>query len=1347
MSGLLQKGVELTAEEKRALLAELLGKQAPESDLFPLSFAQQRLWFLTQLEPDNPTYNIPQILRLGGELEIQVLQQTLDFIVDRHESLRTTFKATGGEPVQVVSRAARIEISLVDLEALPRDERESEARRVAAAEGARPFNLSRDLPLRVMLVRLDPRDHLLVLTMHHIVSDGWSMGVLARELTAGYQAIARGEHPSLPELPIQYSDFAEWQRDWLQGEVLERHITYWKTALAHAPPVLDLPSDHPRPAVQSFRGSHLTFTLPRDLSEKLNELSTRAGVTLFMLLLAAFQTLLSRYTGAEDIVVGTPIAGRNQIETEGLIGFFVNTLALRTNLGGDPAFRELLQRVRDVALGAFAHQDFPFEKLVEELNPVRAVSHSPVFQVLFILQNAPREQLRLGELTVQRLSAATATAKFDLTFQASESADGINCWLEYNTDLFERATIERMRGHLEVLLAGIVAGPDRRLSELPLLTDHELQQLLIDWNQTETQYSKDRLIHELFQEQARQTPDRTALSCKGKTMSFVELNQRSNQLAHYLRKRGAGPESRVAVCVERSLEMVVAVLAVLKAGAAFVPLDPAHPADRTAFLLEDSQSEIVLVQEAMLPSLPVTPAVPICIDKDWQTIAAESPVDPVSGALPENAAYVMYTSGSTGLPKGVVSPHSASINRFEWMWKEYPFTAGEVCSQKTTLSFGDSIWEIFGPLLKGVPLVIIPDEAVKDPYLLIKTLSANKVSRIVLVPSLLRLILEQRQDLQKKLPALRYWTSSGETLPLDLATLFARRLPQAVLINLYGSTEIGADATCCEVRSPAGLSNIPIGRPIANTETYVLGPYLEPVPVGVHGELYIAGAGIARSYHNQSGLTAERFIPCHLSSRSGMRMFKTGDRARYRTDGQIEYFGRRDHQVKLRGFRIELGEIEAVLKMHPDVEVAVAALQRVSPQNDAIVCYVVPSRDPADSTTLTAELRRFLKQKLPDYMTPSTIILREALPLTPSGKIDRGALRSTDSNRDGAGHAHVAAADDFERHLVHIWEQLLGVGPIGTKDNFFDLGGHSLLAARLVAQIEAEFGQRLPLVSLFREATVAALANLLRQDVAALSWPTAVEIQPEGSKLPLFCVSTPNVNALGYRKLSGFLGPEQPVYGLQAQYPEDLEGEHSNAAVEELATDYLEAMRTIQPRGPYQMIGMCRGAHIAYEIARRLDAEGEKVSLLGILDTWVIENTYNRLLYVGYYYRRVRSLVRLNGRQLVALLKRKLIGEETNDSSRPTQAVRRSRNPMPVYFPGPDFVPKTYNGDVAVFRVRRQPLNRIRDVTLGWRRLTTGKVNIFVVPGKHGTVLNEQNVHGLAAAVKKCLVDESALKN
>ncbi|HXD33564.1 MAG TPA: amino acid adenylation domain-containing protein [Pyrinomonadaceae bacterium] len=1347
MSGLLQKGVELTAEEKRALLAELLSQQAQESDVFPLSFAQQRLWFLTQIEPDNPSYNIPQVLKLGGRLDVTALQQTLDFIVDRHESLRTTFKVIAGEPFQVVSPSAKIKISLIDLEDSAPEKREDEARRIITAEGVRPFDLSKDLPLRVTLLRLADRDHFLLLTMHHIVSDGWSMGVFTRELSTVYQIIVDGEQPSLPELPIQYSDFAEWQRDWLQGEVLERQINFWKKSLANAPTLLDLPADHPRPPLQSFSGAHLTFTLPPDLSEKINELSMRSGVTLFMLLLAAFKTLLSRYTGEEDIVVGTPIAGRNQIETEGLIGFFVNTLALRTDLGGNPTFRELLQRVRDVALGAFAHQDLPFEKLVEELNPVRAVSHSPLFQVLFILQNVPREALRLGELSVQRLPAATQTAKFDLTFQVSEGSSGINCWLEYNTDLFERSTIERLRQHLEVLLAGIVANPDCRLSELPLLTTNEVQQLLIDWNQTETKYSSDKLIHELFQEQARETPERVALSFKGKSMTFAELNKRSNQLAHYLRKQGVRPESRVAVCLERSMEMVVAVLAVLKAGGAFVPIDPAYPVERIAFLLEDSQSSTMIVRAAQLSTLPVTSAVPICIDKDWQKIASESSFDPDSLTCSENAAFVIYTSGSTGLPKGVVSLHHAYINRFEWMWKEYPFTTDDVGSQKTTLGFADSIWEIFGALLKGVPLVIIPDEAVKDPHLLIKTLSANKVTRIVLVPSLLQVILEQKQDLASKLPALKYWTCSGERLPLDLARLFAQRLPDAVLINLYGSTEIGADATCFEVKHPTDQGNIPIGRPIANTEAYVLGRYLEPVPVGVHGELYIAGAGVARSYHNQGDLTAERFIPCHFNTPSGKRMFKTGDVVRYRGDGQIEFIGRRDLQVKLRGFRIELGEIEAVLKSHPQVEVAVAMLMKVSAHNEAIVCYVVPSRERSDDASFAAELRQFSKQKLPEYMAPTTFVVLETLPLTPSGKIDRRALPLPDSNRGSANEARLASRDDFELRLVQIWEQLLGVSPVGVKDNFFDLGGHSLLAVRLVAQIEAEFGKRLPLVSLFQDATVEGLANLLRTDVAGLSWPTAVEIQPEGSKPPLFCVSTPNVNALGYRTLSKFLGADQPVYGLQAQYPEDLDGEHSNAAVEELATEYLEAMKAIRPHGPYQMIGMCRGAHIAYEIARRLVADGEKVSLLGILDTWVIENTYNRLLYVGYYYRRAKALVRLNSRQIGSLLKRKLREEKTNDTSSRDVAVRQPRNPMHVYFPGPNFVPKTYNGDVAVFRVRWQPLNRIRDTALGWRRLTTGKVNVFVIPGKHGTVLQKQSIAGLAAALKKCLSTEAALKS
>src|SRR5713226_961607 len=782
------------AEETAAssVIAQTASLEFPQ-----LSFAQKRLWFLDQLEGAGGSYNISRAMRMKGGLEVAALQQALTAIVSRHESLRTNFELLDEEPVQTISPPRPLEISLVDLRCRPEvtlQERIGELLR-------QPFDLAHDQLLRAGLLKLDEQDHVLLLTMHHIVSDGWSMSVLFREIATLYEAFVNHQPSPFADLPIQYRDFAAWQREWLQGDVLKPQVDYWKKQLDGAPAVLELPTDRPRPPLQTFNGACHSIVLPQRLSESLSELSRHADVTLFMTLLAAFQTLLCRYTNQEDIVLGTPIANRTRRETEDLIGFFVNTLVLRTDLSGNPAFSELLRRVREVALQSYAHQDLPFEKLVEELKPERTLSYMPLFQVLVAFQNAPEPKLALPALELQDFSLAGQTAKFDLSLYIGESNEGLRLTFEYNTDLFNPSTIEQIARHFETLLAGIVANPDQRVRDLPLLDEAERRQLLVEWTDTTVDYPF-RCIHELFAEQAAATPDAVALISKDQQLTFAELEQRANQLGHYLQKRGVGPEVVVAVCMERSIEAMIALLGILKAGGAFVPVDASYPAERVNFLLEDSRAPIVLTQERLRESLTLSASEPICLDAQWAEIAAESPEAPACTATPDNAAYLIYTSGSTGTPKGSISPHHASLNRFAWMWRAFPFAPGEVCCQKTSLSFADSIWENFGPLLRGIPLVIVPDDAVKDPQQLLEMLRTHGVTRIVLVPSLLRVLLEQEFDLAHKLPRLKYWTCSGESLPLELAQLFKQKLPAAVMINLYGSSEIAADVTCYEVTKP-----------------------------------------------------------------------------------------------------------------------------------------------------------------------------------------------------------------------------------------------------------------------------------------------------------------------------------------------------------------------------------------------------------------------------------------------------------------------------------------------------------------------------------------------------------------
>jgi amino acid adenylation domain-containing protein len=1038
-----------------------------------VSFAQQRLWFLDQLEENRALYNVPRALRLSGALDIEALQRTLNELVSRHEPFRTYFHSVDGTLRQIISEKAEISLARTDLSNLPPEEREERAKQVIREEAAHPFDLAHGPVIRASLLRLAEQEHILLLTTHHIVSDAWSAGILFRELEELYNAFASGQSSPLAPLAIQYADFAEWQRKWLQGDVLERQLSYWRSKLHGVTGILELPTDRPRSAAQTSRGAYKFLTLSKALSSALAELSKREGATLFMTLLAAFQTLLWRYSDQDDIVVGSPIAGRNRAEIEGLIGFFINTLALRTDLSGNPTFRLLLAQVKETALGAYAHQDLPFEKLVEELQPERDLGRNPLFQVMFQFQNTSGSPLYLKGLSVSKVDASTETAKFDLMMAAREEDGALMCVMEYNTDLFAGETIERMLGHYATLLESIVANPDARVVSLPLTTNAQRRQVLVEWNATQAEFPDGHTIHQLFHEQAARAPHDLAVVFSRERVTYGELNARATQLAQHLRRCGVGPEVRVAICVERSVDMIVGLLGILKAGGAYVPLEPAYPAERISFILADSQARLLLTQQRLRDSLPIGGMETIYLDSEWPEIARESADNPAVAASAENSAHVIYTSGSTGQPKGVVSSHRTSLNRFAWMWRTYPFAAAEVCCQKTALSFVDSIWEIFGPLLQGVPLVIIPDDTVKDPQRFVAALSDNRVTRLVLVPSLLRVILELGGNLARQLSDLRYCVCSGETLPVDLATIFREQIPQATLINLYGSSEVAADVTCYEVRNTDGLATVPIGRPIANIKIYILDSHLQLAPVGVPGEIYVGGEGLARGYLNRAELTAEKFVAHPFSRSSGARLFRTGDIGRYLPDGNIEYRGRRDHQVKVRGFRIELGEIEAHLASHRQVHRAVVIECDDERGDKQLVAYVCA----AGETPATNELRAHLRRKLPDYMIPAAFVLLEALPLTASGKVNRLALPRPDRAQLATREDFVAPRTPTEEILAGVWADVLNTEDVGVNDDFFALGGHSLLLAQLAARISESFQLDLPLRDLFEAPTVARISE------------------------------------------------------------------------------------------------------------------------------------------------------------------------------------------------------------------------------------------------------------------------------
>ena len=1054
----------ISSEEKRAFLAQLLENK----DFFPLSFAQQRLWFLNQLEPGSSVYNIHHAVRLRGSLNVRVLEQTLNEIVQRHEAFRTSFMTVEDEPVQVIDPTFTFTLPVVDLQEFPDVEQEAEILRLTAEEAQLSFNLAKASLLRTTLLQLSEVEQVLLFTMHHIIFDDWSMMILIKEVVALYEAFKSGHPSPLLELPIQYADFAVWQQQWLQGEELQIQLSYWKQQLNGTPSIIELLTDRPRPVIQTYRGAKQLLVLPQTLTQKLKKFSQQEGVTLFMTLLAAFKVLLYHYTQQNDILVGTPTANRNRFEIEGLIGFFVNTLVLRTDLGGNPSFQELLRRVREVTLGAYAHQDLPFEYLVEKLQPERDLSYTPLFQVMFALQNVPKDEFQLSGINLSFLKLEKQTAQFDLSVDLFETESELRGWFEYNTDLFDSSTVTRMVNHFCNLLSGIVSNPEQRLWQLPVLTEIERHQLLVDWNNTQANYRIDQCIHELFEAQVERSPDTTAVVFEDQQLTYQELNQRANQLAHHLRKLGVEPEVLVGICVERSLSMIVGVLGILKAGGAYVPLDPTYPQERLTFILKDASVPVLLTQGRLIEAMPQHKAKVVCLDTDWQTIAQESQENSVSEVTSNNLAYVIYTSGSTGKPKGVQIPHSALSNFLQSMRQTPGLSEQDTLLAVTTYSFDIAALELFLPITVGARLVVLSRETASDGIRLSAKLTDSNATVMQATPATWQLLLaaswQGQGNHQLKI------LCGGEALPGQLANQLLKRCDS--LWNMYGPTETTIWSAACQVEKD--LSVVPISQPIANTQFYILDQYAQLVPVGVPGELHIGGDGLARGYLNRPELTAEKFIPNSFSAKPAARLYKTGDLARYSPNGEIEYLGRIDHQVKVRGFRIELGEIEAHLSQHPAIRNTVVVVRDYQTDFQRIVAYVVPQKE---QTLTVTELRDFLELKLPNYMVPSVFMMLEVLPLTPNSKIDRKALPTPDLTQQLPQPNFGVPDTPIEEMLAGIWADILGVEKVGINENFFTLGGHSLLATRVISQMRQVFEIELPLRRLFEEPTIARIAK------------------------------------------------------------------------------------------------------------------------------------------------------------------------------------------------------------------------------------------------------------------------------
>lgn len=1364
--------------------------------VFPAAFAQQRLWLLCQLAPDNPFYNMSAAIRLTGKLDRCALERAFNEIVRRHEILRTRFEFSDGQLNQVIADHVTLPLPLTDYDAqlgcnqaahdqltndqltsnqLTNDQltsdqltsdqltsnqaasaKEAIATQRAIAEAQRPFNLTTDVLIRVMLLRLAATDHILLITLHHIIADGWSIGVFVRELGALYAAYHTGHGSPLPELPIQYADFADWQRSWLEGNAagtvspqLESHLAYWRQQLADLP-LLNLPTDRPRPAVQSYRGAMYPIALSSQLSDAIVALSQAEGVTLFMTVLTAFQILLARYTGQDEIVVGSPIANRTQPELENLIGCFVNSLVLRTDLSGNPSVRQLLANVREVTLDAYAHQDLPFEKLVQALQPERDLSRHPLFQVAIALQNTPITALALPDLTLSQFEFDPGTSRFDLELHLWQSSTGLNGQLIYSSDLFDRSTIARFVDHFQTLLAGMVAAPTSRIADLPILTSAEAQQLLVEWNQTQHGHL-DGCIHEWFAAQAAAHPSVIAAVQGTESLTYQELNQRSNQLAHYLCNLGIAPHELVGLCVDRSLDLLIGILGILKAGAAYLPLDPHYPPERLKFMLEDAQVSTLLTHTAIATRFDGIAPTLVLFDRDRARIAQASSDNLLNRVTLTDLAYVIYTSGSTGQPKGVLIEHRglANVAAAQIQILDLQSSQSARILQFASPSFDASIFEIVMAWGAGATLYFAPENA-RLGTALREYLYHQQITHATLPPAVLKTL--PNADL----PALQSLITAGEACSPDLVDRWAtgRRF-----FNAYGLTETTIWSTIAELK-PGDLPTI--GRAIANTQLYVLDAHFQPVPIGIPGELYIGGVGVARGYLKRSELMTERFVPNPFSD--GATLYRTGDLVRYQPSGQLEFLGRRDRQIKLRGYRIELEEIERTICQHPDIRDAIV----ITRNDQVLIADVVLT---SGSPLTHCDLHHFLSQRLPHYMVPAEFVVRSTLPLTPSGKIDRPALASSAASPLPAGE-FVAPRTPTETTLVAIWQQTLDRQQIGVQDNFFELGGSSLLAMRLIDRVNQQFRQTLPLADLFHAPTIEQLAlrlagpepcpPLASNSVRERSWSPLVPLQPKGTKPPFFCVHPVFGVTLPYIELAGRLGSDQPFYGLQ---PFGLDGIHPPlTSIEAMATQYIAALRHVQPHGPYQLGGWSFGGLVAFEMAQQLRQAGDRVSLLALFDTQAPTSRYHPSVgkiakflittvarSIGPFVLDYGKLVALSLNQqsvfsqLRAALEHTMMAQLLPQASQVRMLDELTLHRMLRIFYANSraalrYVPQPYPDSMTLFKTG-ELVQESQDAALGWRELAQNGLQLHSVSGNHLTLLQPPHIQSLVAQLQPYLSD------
>jgi amino acid adenylation domain-containing protein len=1308
----------------------------------PLSPGQEQIWFHDQLATSAPIYNESVTIHKRGPLDPAILERCFNEIVRRHEIWRSAFPRIEGKVVQRIDSNVRVSLPLIDLSHLPVEEREREAVRIATEDAGRPFDLNVAPLFRVRLVRWAPDYHRVYLTVHHLVFDGVSIyRVLIGELASLYSAYSAGQSSPLPELAVQYGDYAVWKQHQLANGIHAAQLKYWRENLSEDLPSMELPTDRPRPAEPSWQGGMETFTIPAHLIEALKQLGRCEGVTPYMLLLAVFQVLLYRYSGQDEVIVGGAMNTRTRPEFEPLMGYFLNAVVFRSHMGADLSFREFLGRVRSTVLGALAHSEIPFDAIVRELAPKRDSSRHPLFQVLFSMR-PPFADFPDG-WDVTDMEVPSGASSFDLFVEFSEHPEGLAGRCVYSTDLFDRATIQRLLGNFQVLLCELVRNPDQAISRVDLLTGQERQTLLVDWNNTRKIFPSLH-IHQLFEAQVERTPDHPALVLRGQQLTYAELNARANQLAHSLRLDGAASGTLVGVYMERSFEMVVALLAILKSGAAYVPYDPELPLSRLNMMLDDSRPVCVLTQQKWSGNLAGYAGKTLRLDAGLEGLEDQPDSNPRILVEPRDAIYAIYTSGSTGVPKAAVNTHQAVSNRILWMQDQYPLEASDRVLQKTPYSFDVSVWEFFWPISFGATLVIAEPGVHKDPAYVAKLIGAERITTIHFVPSMLREFLEAGN--LDRCGSLQRVFASGEALSPNLRQKFYQRLG-AELHNLYGPTEAAVDVTYWDCGNQALWPTVPIGRPISNVTAYILDRHLAPVPIGVAGELHIGGIAVARGYLNRPELTGARFIPDPFDSDRDARLYKTGDRARFLADGNIEYLGRLDDQVKLRGFRIELGEIESGLLQSDQVQSAVVALREDGPLGKRLVAYIVPAVTGEDSQGL----RTFLKERLPDYMIPAQFVFLESLPRLPNGKVNRGALPAPQQWTSAPEEQYAAPSDAIERQLVDIWEALLATRPIGVNHNFFDLGGHSMLLARFLFRVERTFGQSLSMATVFQKPTIAQLAALLR-DEKAMSQPCRVfPIQPEGTRPPLICLGAGPY----FLPLARRLGSDQPLLGVDLT---QLETDRLPVPVrlEDIGAHVAGAIRRFQPHGPYYLGGWCLYGVLMYEVAQQIIADGGEVALLVMIDsrypahkgTLPFLARMQAALQKWAYH--ATALGRLKAAEIPAYLLQR-VKMLRNRAVRSWQrldylrAIQNTDGPLemeldPVLFVAcAHYRPQPYSGPVVLFQAVERPSGRHWDLRNVWHELIRGPFQTYDIVGGHDGMFKEPYVEVLGRRMTNSL--------